>query len=44
MSARPVSSASVTLDGSSGLFILSALFFVPYVHCKVIKKDYALKI
>ncbi|ETN40066.1 uncharacterized protein HMPREF1541_04341 [Cyphellophora europaea CBS 101466] len=36
--------ASVTLGVGFGLCLLSALFFVPYVHCKVIKKDYTLKI
>lgn len=36
--------ASVTLGVGFGLFILSALFFVPYVYCKVINKDYTLKI
>ncbi|KFY12499.1 hypothetical protein V492_03838 [Pseudogymnoascus sp. VKM F-4246] len=35
---------AVTLGVGFGLFLLSALFFVPYVHCKVIKKDYTLKI
>lgn len=32
--------ASVTLGVGWGLFVLSALFFVPYVHAKVLKKDY----
>src|SRR5690606_15746581 len=36
--------ASVTLGVGFGLFILSGLFFVPFVHCKVIKKDYTLKL
>ncbi|KAH6871205.1 phosphate transporter [Thelonectria olida] len=35
--------ASVTLGVGWGLFVLSGLFFVPYVHAKVIKKDYTLK-
>lgn len=35
---------SVTLGVGFGLFVLSALFFVPYVHCKVVKRDYTLKI
>ena len=35
---------SVTLGVGFGLFLLSGLFFVPYVHCKVVKKDYTLKI
>ncbi|KAK6585040.1 hypothetical protein PZA11_003264 [Diplocarpon coronariae] len=34
----------VTLGVGFGLFVLSGLFFVPYVHCKVIKRDYTLKI
>ena len=35
---------SVTLGVGFGLFVLSALFFLPYVHARVIKKDYTLKI
>ena len=35
--------ASVSLGVGFGLFFLSALFFVPYVHAKVVKKDYTLK-
>lgn len=35
--------ASVTMGTGCGLALLSALFFVPFVHCKVIKKDYNLK-
>ena len=35
--------ASVTLGVGFGLCLLSALFFVPYVHAKVVKKDYTLK-
>ncbi|KAG6169307.1 hypothetical protein E4U34_008281 [Claviceps purpurea] len=31
---------AVTLGVGFGLFVLSALFFVPYVHAKVLKKDY----
>ncbi|KAK2629181.1 hypothetical protein QTJ16_000001 [Diplocarpon rosae] len=34
----------VTLGVGFGLLVCSALFFVPYVHCKVIKRDYTLKI
>lgn len=34
---------SVTLGTGAALALLSALFFVPYVHAKVIKKDNALK-
>lgn len=34
---------AVTLGVGFGLFFLSAIFFVPYVHAKVIKKDYTLK-
>lgn len=36
--------AAVTLGCGFGLFFLSALFFLPFVHAKVIKKDYTLKI
>lgn len=36
--------ATVSLGVGFGLCILSALFFVPYVHAKVIKKDYTLRI
>lgn len=36
--------ASVSLGVGFGLFFLAALFFVPFVHCKVIKKDYNLKL
>jgi solute carrier family 20 (sodium-dependent phosphate transporter) len=36
--------ASVTLGVGFGLFVLSGLFFVPFVHAKVIKKDYTLKV
>ena len=35
--------ASVTLGVGFGLFVLSGLFFLPYVHAKVVKKDYTLK-
>lgn len=35
--------ASVTLGVGFGLFVLSAIFFVPYVHAMVIKKDYTLR-
>jgi len=35
--------ASVTLGVGFGLFFLSSLFFLPYVHAKVVKKDYTLK-
>ncbi|SPO06035.1 related to PHO89 - Na+/phosphate co-transporter [Cephalotrichum gorgonifer] len=35
--------ASVSLGVGFGLCILAALFFVPYVHAKVIKKDQNLK-
>ncbi|GAM17621.1 hypothetical protein SAMD00019534_007960 [Acytostelium subglobosum LB1] len=31
--------AAVTLGTGGGLFILSAIFFVPYLHTKVIKRD-----
>ena len=36
--------ASVTLGVGFGLFVLSSIFFVPYVHAKVIKKDPTLKL
>jgi sodium-dependent phosphate transporter len=36
--------AAVTLGVGFGLFFLSALFFVPFVHAKVVKKDYTLKV
>jgi sodium-dependent phosphate transporter len=36
--------SSVTLGVGFGLFVLAGLFFVPYVHCKVIKKDYTVKL
>ncbi|KAI9883796.1 MAG: hypothetical protein M1823_004428 [Watsoniomyces obsoletus] len=35
--------AATSLGVGFGLFVLSALFFVPYVHCRVVKKDYTLK-
>jgi len=35
--------AAVTLGTGGGLAILSAIFFVPYVHAKVIKKDNTVK-
>ncbi|WWC93249.1 hypothetical protein V866_000082 [Kwoniella sp. B9012] len=34
---------SVTLGTGGGVCLLSALFFVPFVHAKVIKKDYTLR-
>lgn len=34
---------AVTLGTGVGLAILSALFFVPFVHAKIIKKDYTVK-
>ncbi|CZT07291.1 related to PHO89-Na+/phosphate co-transporter [Rhynchosporium agropyri] len=40
----PAFIAGVTLGVGFSLFVLSGLFFVPYVFCKVIKKDYTLKI
>ena len=36
--------ASVTLGTGFGLCILSALFFLPYVHARVVKKDHTLKL
>ncbi|KAF3764722.1 putative sodium/phosphate symporter [Cryphonectria parasitica EP155] len=35
--------ASVTMGTGAGLALLAALFFVPYVHTKIIKKDQTLK-
>ncbi|KAI1637845.1 phosphate transporter [Biscogniauxia mediterranea] len=35
--------AAVTVGTGGGLCILSALFFVPYVHSKVIRKDHTVK-
>ena len=35
--------AAVTLSCGGGLAILSAIFFVPFVYAKVIKKDYTVK-
>ncbi|KAK4183346.1 putative phosphate permease [Podospora australis] len=35
--------AAVTMGTGGGVAILSAIFFVPYVHAKVIKKDYNVK-
>ncbi|KAK4983230.1 hypothetical protein LTR50_007350 [Elasticomyces elasticus] len=35
--------AAVTLGTGGGLAVLSALFFVPFVHAKIIKKDHTLK-
>lgn len=34
---------SVTLGVGFGMFLLSALFFVPYLYAKIIKKDYTVK-
>lgn len=34
---------AVTMGTGASLALLSALFFVPYVHCKVIKRDNSLK-
>ena len=36
--------ASVSLGTGAGLFILSALFFVPYVHAKVVKRDQSVRL
>ena len=35
--------AAVTLGTGGGVAVLSAIFFVPFVHAKVIKKDYTVK-
>ena len=36
--------AAVSLGTGAGVALLSAIFFLPYVHAKVIKKDYKLKV
>jgi sodium-dependent phosphate transporter len=35
--------ATVTLGTGAGVCILSALFFVPFIYCKVINRDHTLK-
>ncbi|KAL1306329.1 hypothetical protein AAFC00_005048 [Neodothiora populina] len=35
--------ASVTMGTGAGVAVMAALFFVPYVHAKVLKKDYTVK-
>lgn len=35
--------ASVTMGTGAGVALLAAIFFVPYVHTRVIKKDHTLK-
>ncbi|CAI4213235.1 unnamed protein product [Parascedosporium putredinis] len=35
--------ASVSLGTGFGLALVAALFFVPYVHAKVVKKDYTIR-
>ncbi|TKA67298.1 hypothetical protein B0A49_07276 [Cryomyces minteri] len=35
--------AAVTLGVGGGLFLLSAIFFVPFLHAKTVKKDYTVK-
>ncbi|XDG08800.1 hypothetical protein ABKA04_008415 [Annulohypoxylon sp. FPYF3050] len=35
--------AAVTMGTGSGVALLAAIFFVPYVHAKVIKKDHGVK-
>jgi sodium-dependent phosphate transporter len=35
--------AAVTLGTGGGVALLAALFFVPFVHAKIIKKDYTVK-
>ena len=35
--------AGVSLGVGGGLFVLSAIFFVPFVHARVIKKDHGVK-
>jgi sodium-dependent phosphate transporter len=36
--------AGVSVGTGVALFVLAAVFFVPYVHARVIKKDYTLKL
>ncbi|KAM3425330.1 Phosphate transporter [Cercospora zeina] len=36
--------AGVTLGAGFTLALLSALFFVPYTYCKVVKKDYTIRL
>ncbi|KAJ5636376.1 uncharacterized protein N7484_009689 [Penicillium longicatenatum] len=44
LSKKPISYIlAVTLGTGSAVCLLSALFFVPYVHAKVIKKDHSVK-
>ncbi|KAF9874396.1 phosphate transporter [Colletotrichum karsti] len=35
--------AAVTMGTGGGLAVLAAIFFVPFVHAKVVKKDYTIK-
>jgi len=35
--------AAVTMGTGAGVAVLAAIFFVPFVHAKVIKKDYTVK-
>jgi len=35
--------ASVVMGTGAGLALLSAIFFVPFLHAKIVKKDYTLK-
>lgn len=35
--------AAVVMGTGGGVCLLSALFFVPYIHCKVIKRDHTLR-
>jgi len=39
----PAFIVGVTLGAGAGLALLAALFFVPYLHAKVIKKDHSVK-
>jgi sodium-dependent phosphate transporter len=44
LSKKPASYiAAVTMGTGGGVALLSAIFFVPFVHAKVIKKDYTVK-
>lgn len=40
---KPTYIAAVVMGTGGGVAVLAALFFVPFVHAKVVKKDYTLK-
>ncbi|KAH7126399.1 putative sodium/phosphate symporter [Dactylonectria estremocensis] len=35
--------ASITVGTGVGIAVMAALFFVPFIYCKIMKKDYTLK-